>query len=355
MLGSESVLGSGSQFRTRTEPGTGTQNPEPRTVGHAYRCSSRIRVGRHRRRRARLCADADRRGTPRRARTSVRSAPCRAAPCGDLRRGEVSRRKPRLFAERARRSRRAAFGACGRRARTRPAAAAGVRRISRFACAHVRHYPPRQRPVPHAEGARRELRIVQEPDRRRAQQNRPVGRGERQRQPRAGAGAHADAQAADALAIDARIVSSRQGHVPLSPGSGRERSRRAIRARRQGRASRVDSRHHSRQLGQRRQPLSRAAQHGRDQQRNRGARAAGARRGASHPAAAHRFVPTETHRAASGRRSGSRAGRDPGQGTLRAARFGCRAGALDRRPARAAGRSPPAADPGGRRAAAGRR
>ena len=53
----------------------------------------------------------------------------------------------------------------------------------------------------------------------------------------------------------------------------------------------VDSRHHPRQLRQRREPLSRTAEHRRDQQRDRGARAAGARRGAPHPAAAHRCVP----------------------------------------------------------------
>ena len=38
-----------------------------------------------------------------------------------------------------------AVGARGRRARARPAAAAGVRGVSRFARAHVRHDSPRQR------------------------------------------------------------------------------------------------------------------------------------------------------------------------------------------------------------------
>ena len=146
---------------------------------------------------------------------------------------------------------------------------------------------------PDTEGARGKLRIVQEPDRRGTQQDRSVWRGERQRQPRAVATAHAAAEAAIAPALDARIVSSRQGHVALSAGPGRQRPRRPLRARRQGGASRIHSRHHPRQLRQRREPLSRAAQHGRDQQRDRGARAAGARRGAPHPAPPHRCVPAQ--------------------------------------------------------------
>ena len=192
---------------------------------------------RDRRRRARLRADAARRGAPGRARAAVRSAPRRAAARRNDRRRQVPRREPRVLAECARRSRDRALGARGRRARARSAAAAGVRRVSRFARAHVRDDPPRQRALPHAEGARGKLRIVQEPDRRRPQQDRPVRRGERQREPGAVAAPHAAAQAAGAPAIDARIVSARQGHLALSAGPGRQRSRRPLRARRQGRAS----------------------------------------------------------------------------------------------------------------------
>ena len=107
----------------------------------------------------------------------------------------------------------------------------------------------------------------------------------------------------------------------------------------------VDSRHHPRQLGQRRQPLPRAAQHRRDQQRDRRARAAGARRGASHPAAAHRLrsgsKPIELRQAVD-----AAAELDVIQAKVRFAQLdlGRRAGAVDRRPARAAGRAPPAAD-----------
>ncbi len=69
------------------------------------------------------------------------------------------------------------------------------------------------------------------------------------------------------------------------------------------RAPRRDSGNRARQLGQRRQPLPRAPQHRRDQQRHRRARAAGKRRSAAHPARAGRCAALARRRSpADGRR-----------------------------------------------------
>ena len=149
----------------------------------------------------------------------------------------------------------------------------------------------------------------------------------------------AAAQAADAAAEHARVVPARQGHGEVPAGSGRHRAERPLRPRRQGRASQRDSRHRARRVDERRQPVSRAAQHRRDQQRHRRARGAGARGSPAHPAGADRRVP--------------RAARADMQRTIEAAteldvRAGARAvlrvdrrhraGALDRRRVRAARR-----------------
>ena len=62
-----------------------------------------------------------------------------------------------------------------------------------------------------------------------------------------------------------------------------------------------DSRHRPRRLGQRRQPVPRAARHGRDQQRHRRARGAGGRGSPPHPARADRRVPRPAGRSARAR------------------------------------------------------
>ena len=89
------------------------------------------------------------------------------------------------------------------------------------------------------------------------------------------------ASSATRLRSTLEIVSARQGDGQAPAGAGRHRAERALRARRQGRAPRRHPGHRPRVVGERRQPLSRAAQHGRDQQRHRRARRAGARGGSS--------------------------------------------------------------------------
>ena len=99
-----------------------------------------------------------------------------------------------------------------------------------------------------------------------------------------------------------------------------------------------DSGHRARRVDERREPVSRAAQHGRDQQRHRRARGAGGRGGPPHPARADRRVPR-----AAGRPAAARSRRPTELDVLQArARFSAvdrrrRAGALDRRRVRAAG------------------
>ena len=95
--------------------------------------------------------------------------------------------------------------------------------------------------------------------------------------------------------------------------------------------------HRARRVDERRQPVPRAAQHGRNQQRHRRARGAGSRRSPPHPARADRRVPRARRRPArarSKRRPSSTCCR-----RARASRIGRRhrAGAVDRRRVRAAG------------------
>ena len=111
----------------------------------------------------------------------------------------------------------------------------------------------------------------------------------------------AAAQAADAAARHARVVPARQGHGEVPAGSGRHRAQRPLRAGRQGRAPQRHSGHRARRVDERREPVSRAAQHGRDQQRHRRARGAGGRRGPPHPARADRRVPRARRSICSGR------------------------------------------------------
>ena len=81
--------------------------------------------------------------------------------------------------------------------------------------------------------------------------------------------------AARAAARHARVVPARQGHRQVPPAADRHRSPWPVRAGRSRRAPGVDPRHRARQLGQRRQSLSRTPQHRRNQQRHRRAGAAG--------------------------------------------------------------------------------
>ena len=113
----------------------------------------------------------------------------------------------------------------------------------------------------------------------------------------------------------------------------------------QGRAPQPRSRDRARQLGQRREPVSRAAQHGRDQQRHRRARAAGSRGSPAHPARADRCASARG-RATCARRPRVATELDVLQAKARLAAV---TGAVSRRPSRgrpsrAARRAPPAAD-----------
>ena len=67
-----------------------------------------------------------------------------------------------------------------------------------------------------------------------------------------------------------------QGHGEVPAAADRHRPQRPLRAGRPRGTPHGDPRHRARQLGERREPVSRAAEHGRDQQRHRRARAAGA-------------------------------------------------------------------------------
>ena len=77
----------------------------------------------------------------------------------------------------------------------------------------------------------------------------------------------------------------------VSAGAGRHRSQRPPRADGARRASRVDSGHRPWRIGQRREPVRRAARDRRDQQRDRRARGAGGRGSPAHSARADRRVP----------------------------------------------------------------
>ncbi len=80
------------------------------------------------------------------------------------------------------------------------------------------------------------------------------------------------------------------------------------------------SRHRARQLGQRRQPVPRTPQHGRDQQRHRRARAAGIGGSPPDPAGARRCAAAASRRLAPHGRCGDRARRAAGAGALLAPR-----------------------------------
>ena len=130
-------------------------------------------------------------------------------------------------------------------------------------------------------------------------------------------------------------------------GAGRHRARRPLRAPRALGASGLDSRHRARQLRQRRQPLPRAAEHGRDQQRHRRPRAGRGERDPAHPAGPGERAAQARARPAPHGFGGHRARRHPGSRAVLAARGRRRAGAGARLANRAAGGAPSAADPRG--------
>ncbi len=224
---------------------------------------------------------------------------------------------------------------------------------------HVRRDPDgAQRLFPLLAGHRRDRGLVPARDRRRPAQDRPVRRGRRPRQPGARGPPRPPAQAAGATARHARVVPARPGHGEVPAGPGRHRPQRPLRPRRPqpSTATAIPGIVHG-SSAQRRQPLPRAAQHGRDQQRHRRARGAGARGSPPHPARAHRRLPAARRRSLHRHdRRGHRARRDPGARRASRAWSTAIAPALcDRRPARAARRAASAADSGRRRAASGTR
>ena len=182
------------------------------------------------------------------------------------------------------------------------AAAAGARDLSRLDRRDARRRSaarPDRFPLLEAASARR--RVVQGRVGAGARQDRPVGRGRRPREPGAAGDSRSAAQAADAAAQHARVVPARQGDGEVPAGSGRHRAQRPLRARREGRAPQRHSRHRARRVDERREPVSRAAQHRRDQQRHRRARGAGSRGSPAHPAGADRRVPPPRAATCSGR------------------------------------------------------
>ena len=138
-------------------------------------------------------------------------------------------------------------------------------------------HPPRAGlvPAPRGRGGRR--RVVQARNDAGPRQDRSVRRRRRRCEPGAEARSRPAAQAAFAPARHARVVPARQGNREVSAGPRRHRAERTLRARRQGRAPHVDSGHRARRVHERRQPVSRAAEHGRNQQRHRRARGTGGR------------------------------------------------------------------------------
>ena len=122
---------------------------------------------------------------------------------------------------------------------------------------------------------------------------------------------------AAAAAHDARAVRARQGHVEVPAGTGRHRAQRPLRADGARRASRQRAGHRARQLGERREPLSRAVGDRRDQQRHRRARGARARGDPPHPARADRRVSRAAGRARGVARRRHRARRAAGEGAVR--------------------------------------
>ena len=158
--------------------------------------------------------------------------------------------------------------------------------------------------------------VVQGRNLRGPREDRRVGRGRRRREPGAQGDPRPAAQAADAPARHARVVSARQGHREVSAGAGRHRAQRPLRARGPGRTPEPHPRHRARRVHERREPVSRAAQHGRDQQRHRRARGAGERGSPAHSAGAHRSLPRPRGRSPADdrRRRGSR--RAAGAGAL---------------------------------------
>ncbi len=124
------------------------------------------------------------------------------------------------------------------------------------------------------------------------------------------------AQAANAAAQHPRVVPPRQGHFQVPAGPGRHRAQRPVRARRAIRASLGHPGNRPRRLDERRQPVPRTAQHGRNQQRHRRARRAGSGGGPPDSAGAHQRVSRPGRRCASNDRSRNRARRDAGEGAL---------------------------------------
>ena len=152
----------------------------------------------------------------------------------------------------------------GRRGRVRPA--------RRRAAARTR-----RRRTPRGSGGPRD--VVRHGSGRRAQGDRALRRRERQRESRAARHPRQACARAREAAHHARRPHARPRYGEVPAGSDRHRSQRPLRRRRARRASRRDSGHRARQLGERREPVPRAALDGatlnNDDRRARRARARG--------------------------------------------------------------------------------
>ena len=263
---------------------------------------------------------------------AVRPAPRRAVARGDHRGRPLPGRRRRCFRSRRRRT-------STPRCRRSPSRAA---RSSRSGCSgwpiscrrSTRRAPPSGgRPAatctwpPSSEMAR----VVQDGGRRHPGEDRRGRRRERPGERRAPVDPRPAAEAARAAAEHAGVLPARPRHGAVPAGPDRHRPQRPVRARRPRRAPVRHPGHHPRQFGERRQPLPRAAQHGRDQQRRGGARRAGGGRSPAHPAGAHRRVPPPGARPAADAGGGDRAGRGAGESAVLPAGRRRRAGDDERR------------------------
>ena len=257
-------------------------------AGHA--AGPRIRS--HRRRRAGLAVTPTGRDRLARLRPLTDAAQVGAAQRGHDRRHPLPRRPSRASrCGRRRISTRSSTRSASRGARSSRCACSASPTISSRSSRSAQRRRAAAGAVSAPARARRDGRVVQGRDRRRPAQDRPVGEVADNASPALASIRERLRRQQREAAHDARIVPARPRHVEVPAGAGRHRSQRPLRADGARRAPPLDSRHRARRVGQRRQPVPRAARDRRDQQRHRRARGAGGRGGPPHPAGADRRVP----------------------------------------------------------------
>ena len=140
------------------------------------------------------------------------------------------------------------------------AAAAGAGRLPRFGRRDARCHPPRRRRVSHPapRGRRRRARSRRR-SRRRAAPSIPAGEVVDHASPALRSIRDRLRKQKTRLRGHARVLSARPRHREVSAGPGGHRAQRPLRAGGQGGTSRRHPGHRARRVGERRQPLSRAA------------------------------------------------------------------------------------------------